>query len=604
MLKPIALSSIFVSFIFFFLISCGNAEKQKQNTSEKYQCHYTNCSLKIDGIPDETAWSCAAWSADFVDIEGEKKSVPRLQTRMKMLWDEQYLYIAAFLEEPHLWGSLSNRDDTVYRDNDFEVFIDPDGDGLNYYELEINALGTVFDLLLKKPYNKGGNADIPWDFDDLQTAVHLQGTLNNPSDTDTAWTIEMAIPWTAFSEDGKKVPAVGDTWRMNFSRVQWELEIDNNTYRKKKDSTGKNLPENNWVWSSQGVINMHVPGRWGFVEFTKENPQAENKPTPKFWVWATANKMQSATYWDSTFRQLATLGIEGVLMSASPEILADAICVANKYKIEIHAWVWTMNRRDAHPEWLSVNHSGNSLAEQKAYVDYYKFMCPALPEVRTFLASKMENYTKVKGLAGIHMDYIRYVDAILPIGLQPKYGLVQDHVFPEFDYGYHPYLRKIYKQKTGTDPLEIADTENDSNWLNFRLAVLDTTVWGIRDQVRKADLPISAAVFPSPEMSKKMVRQGWDKWGLDYYFPMVYHNFYNESFDWIQNIMATDKAAIPKGKVFCGLYVPALKTGNDLTKAMEAAMQGGADGIAFFNLGALGKEQQEQIRVFVDKQKK
>ncbi len=147
--------------------------------------------------------------------------------------------------------------------------------------------------------------------------------------------------------------------------------------------------------------------------------------------------------------------------------------------------------------------------------------------------------------------------------------------------------------------MEIADPEYNTAWLNFRLAVLDTTVWGIRDQVKSKGLSISAAVFPSPKMSKKMVRQGWDKWELDYYFPMVYHNFYNESFDWIQEIVATDKAALGDySLVFCGLYVPALKKENDLTKAMEAAFEGGADGIAFFNWRALGDEQREQIRFF------
>ncbi len=597
--------SLIISFI--FLLSCENAGPQKEDTPKKYQCHYTDCMLTIDGKPDELAWEETDWSEYFEDIEGKKKALPSLQTQMKMLWDNQYLYVAAKMEEPHIWATLTNRDDIIYRDNDFEVFIDPDGDGLNYYELEINALGTEFDLLMKKPYNKGGKADIPWDFEGLVSAVAINGTLNNPMDQDTAWTVEIAIPWEAFSVNDKSVPSVGDTWRMNFSRVQWELEIDNNTYRKKKDNTGKTFPENNWVWSPQGIVNMHVPERWGFVEFVEEIPLPEHhkKYTPKFWAWMTENKMRRADYWDSTFKQMAAIGIDGVLINASPEILSDAICVANKYHIEIHAWVWTMNRGDGKPEWLSVNRMEKSLAEQKAYVDYYKFMCPALPEVRSFLASKMEDFTKVKGLKGIHMDYIRYVDAILPVGLQPKYGLVQDRVFPEFDYGYHPYLRKIYQDRTGTDPLEIADPEHNTDWLNFRLAVLDTTVWGIRDQVKSKNLKISAAVFPSPEMSKKMVRQGWGNWGLDYYFPMVYHNFYNESFDWIKKIVATDKTILgDKSLVFCGLYVPSLKTANDLTKAMEAAMEGGADGIAFFDWRAIGNEQREQIRAFVEKHKK
>jgi len=596
-----------ISFLFLMLFSCGNIAGQKQDAVRKYQCQSSACEIVIDGVLDEFDWSVADWSEDFVDIEGKSKPLPPLQTRMKMLWDEQYLYIATTMEEPNLWATLSNRDDIIYKDNDFEVFIDPDGDGLNYYELEINALGTVFDLLMKKPYKQGGKAMISWDFEGLLIAVKLDGTLNNPQDTDQSWTVEMAIPWTAFSEDNKNAPKAGDSWRINFSRVQWELEIENNTYIKRKKKSGKPLAEHNWVWSPQGQINMHIPERWGFIEFIEGNPPPENRKKfhPKYWAWTSENKKQTTAYWDSTFSLMKATGINGVLMSAGPEILSDAICVANKYDIEIHAWFWTMNRGDARPEWLSVNRLGNSLAKQKAYVDYYKFMCPALPEVRSYLTEKIDELTKVKGLKGIHMDYIRYVDAILPVGLQPKYDLVQDHVFPEFDYGYHPYLRKIYTQKTGVDPMEITDPEHDTAWLNFRLAVLDTTVWGIRKQVKNKKLAISAAVFPSPEMSKKMVRQGWDNWGLDYYFPMVYHNFYNESFDWIKEIMAIDKAALDDSSlVFCGLFVPALQKRNDLTKAMEAATEGGADGIAFFNWRAIGAEQREQIRVFIEKQQK
>ena len=84
----------------------------------------------------------------FVDIEGDARPRPRFATRMKMLWDDEFFYIAADMQEPDIWGTLTTRDSVIFQDNDFEVFIDPDGDTHEYYELEINALKTAWDLLL------------------------------------------------------------------------------------------------------------------------------------------------------------------------------------------------------------------------------------------------------------------------------------------------------------------------------------------------------------------------------------------------------------------------------------------------------------------------
>ena len=95
-----------------------------------------------------------------------------------MLWDDDNFYVAAELEEPDVWATLIERDSVIFRDNDFEVFIDPDGDTHAYYELEVNALGTLWDLLLIKPYRDGGPAIHGWDIAGLQSAVDVRGTRN------------------------------------------------------------------------------------------------------------------------------------------------------------------------------------------------------------------------------------------------------------------------------------------------------------------------------------------------------------------------------------------------------------------------------------------
>ena len=114
----------------------------------------TPTRLTIDGKLDEPAWRAAEPSTPFVDIEGEIP-VP-LRTRMRMLWDDERFYVAAELDEPDVWATLKERDSVIFRDNDFELFIDPDGDTHAYYELEVNAFGTPWDLMLIQPYRDGG----------------------------------------------------------------------------------------------------------------------------------------------------------------------------------------------------------------------------------------------------------------------------------------------------------------------------------------------------------------------------------------------------------------------------------------------------------------
>lgn len=246
-------------------------------TPKNYVVGYTNTPPVIDGDVSDKAWDNAVWTDVFEDIEGDLKPKPYYATRAKMLWDDNYLYIAATLEDKHVWSYLENRDQIVFFDNDFEVFLDPNNDAHRYFEYEINALNTIFDLFLPKPYRAGSGALISWDSNRLKHAVKVLGTLNNPNDEDRGWTVEMAIPFADVTiGNDTHVPKDGEIWRINFSRVQWETEIADGKYVKKKDAAGKNLPENNWVWSPQGVINMHLPERWGYLQFSKV--EVQNKP--------------------------------------------------------------------------------------------------------------------------------------------------------------------------------------------------------------------------------------------------------------------------------------------------------------------------------------
>jgi hypothetical protein len=237
----------------------------------QYVAYRAPSRLIIDGKLDEAGWTAAAWGEPFVDIEGNSKPRPRFRTRVKMLWDDEAFYVAAEMEEPDLWGTLTARDSVIFHDNDFEIFIDPDGDTHAYYELEVNALGTVWDLLLIKPYRDGGRAIDAWDIAGLRVGLDVRGTINRPGDHDEGWTVEVAMPWRILREaapDGKG-PQAGNRWRVNFSRVQWEMDVADGRYVKRlKPGTKDPLPESNWVWSPQGAVNMHMPERWGYVQFS------------------------------------------------------------------------------------------------------------------------------------------------------------------------------------------------------------------------------------------------------------------------------------------------------------------------------------------------
>src|SRR4051812_47184061 len=132
MLKRLFLSTALAALL-PALLNSGSAAQDVKKSIPKYQpprgyvCYRATSPIKIDGKLDDAAWQAAPWTDDFVDIEGDKKPKPRFRTRVKMLWDNQYFYIAAELEEPHVWGTLTKHDSVIFQDNDFEFFVDPNG---------------------------------------------------------------------------------------------------------------------------------------------------------------------------------------------------------------------------------------------------------------------------------------------------------------------------------------------------------------------------------------------------------------------------------------------------------------------------------------------
>jgi hypothetical protein len=261
---------------------------------EERIAHYTAyrvpAPLAIDGKLDEESWGLAPRSPRFVDLITGGPTIH--DTRAAVLWDDGYLYVGFWVEEPFVEATLTERDSLVWTENDIEVFV---AGADSYYELELNALGTIYEAFFVweegyarsgfskeaefsrdvpgfKPWNGVGFTEHPrgprlaffsWDLPGLKSAVAVDGTINDNSDRDRGWTAEIAIPWSGLrwvaAGDGRALPPRdGDTWRMDFSRF--------NKYREAapaRDSGG-------WAWSTHGAWDSHIPELFPYIHFSTE----------------------------------------------------------------------------------------------------------------------------------------------------------------------------------------------------------------------------------------------------------------------------------------------------------------------------------------------
>lgn len=271
--------SVFTILLLLFIPSCKQADKEVHSINfadpiqfnpPGYVCYQLNHPIEIDGKINPSEWDKIPWTDDFTDIEGDKKPAPHLQTRVKMAYDSTGMYFAALMEEPHVWATITKHDAVIFHDNDFEIFLNPSGDTHNYLEYEVNALGTVWDLFLSKPYRDGNVVLNNWEFAGMKSAVYVDGTINNPNDTDRSWSLEVFIPWESLYQPVRhsKMPQPGEQIRVNFSRVQWTTTVENGQYKKTPIAGEDKIREYNWVWAPTGVIDIHRPEFWGFVQFS------------------------------------------------------------------------------------------------------------------------------------------------------------------------------------------------------------------------------------------------------------------------------------------------------------------------------------------------
>ncbi|ORY45518.1 CBD9-like protein [Rhizoclosmatium globosum] len=213
---------------------------------------YTSSRPPLDGSLGG-AWS----SALKVSLSSPlgSASLPQQATSAYLLWDSDNLYIGASISETDVWGSMRDDNTQLYLENNWELFLDPDSDGLNYYEFEVNPLA----------YSQGGSPTSPDPLQNLQKAVQVQGTLNNPSDKDQGWSVTLAIPWTSLNRFNSKFQGApkgnGETIGIQFARTEWGFTVKDGGYVKggKSDTI---------LWAGMSGDTIHDPSQWGVVGFS------------------------------------------------------------------------------------------------------------------------------------------------------------------------------------------------------------------------------------------------------------------------------------------------------------------------------------------------
>lgn len=311
----------------------------------------------------------------------------------------------------------------------------------------------------------------------------------------------------------------------------------------------------------------------------------KSRRNAKHWVWINPDERDTVSELKERFAKWKDSGVVGVLFEA---FSALHFATAKAAGLEAHRWMWTMNRGEkellaAHPEWYSVSREGKSCATAPPYVGYYRFLCPSRPEVRAYLSQKAEEQLKNEWIDGLHLDYIRFVDVVLPVNLWENYGLDQSRELPAYDFCYCPVCKEKFQKETGLDIDGIAHPDQSLSWRNFRYRQITEVVNELSSLAKGYGKPISAAVFPTPEVAKRIVRQDWCNWELDAVYPMIYHGFYKEPVGWIGDAVREGVSGLHgKFPLYAGLYLPDFKDTPTFEKGVQLALENGAAGISIF----------------------
>jgi len=304
----------------------------------------------------------------------------------------------------------------------------------------------------------------------------------------------------------------------------------------------------------------------------------------KYWAWVGIDSKASSIALKAKYAKYRKHGIDAIFLEGG--IDEREFDIIKEAGLELHSWMWTTNRREAwirehHPDWFQVSRTGKSCFDQPPYVEYYRWVSPVIPGVQSYLKERVDELASHPATSGVHLDYVRYPDVILPKALWKHYHLDQTEELPDYDFCYSEHTRKAFRDFSGRDPLEIADPAHDQQWLHFRYDSVTHLVKQLAGVVKKHRKEITAAVFPTPSMARKICRQDWDKWPLDGVCPMTYNSFYEAGIDWIGDCMRENIQAVTF-PVYAGLYMPDMQDLNAFKTALELVHRKGGSGVSIF----------------------
>jgi len=305
----------------------------------------------------------------------------------------------------------------------------------------------------------------------------------------------------------------------------------------------------------------------------------------KHWVWINPKLSDNEEDLLMLYKKYYEAGIRGIFFEEDSEKHFRA---AKSQKLEAHRWMWTMNRRidalmKSHPEWYAINRRGESCITHPPYVDYYRWLCPSKPAVQQYLQAEVEQILSKDYVDGIHLDYVRYCDVVLPVNLWENYKIEQIKELPEYDYCYCDDCKEKFKAWRGQELEQIVFPEASLSWREFRYNAITTIVNQLAAVAAKHKKQITAAVFPTPEVARRNVRQDWTNWNLNGICPMIYHGFYKEPVEWIGDAVA-EGVHFLNGRfpIYAGIYLPDFKSQEEIKLGMQYALQHGAKGISVF----------------------
>jgi uncharacterized lipoprotein YddW (UPF0748 family) len=329
-----------------------------------------------------------------------------------------------------------------------------------------------------------------------------------------------------------------------------------------------------------------------------------NKTKTYAWTVITQDSEHVIT---KKFRYYKKRGIDGILYFGGydAEIYSKIGKISKEVGLEFHAWLPTLihpSNSVLNPEWYTVNALGESSYDKQPYLSHYKFVCPNRPEIHSYLSELIENIANTDEVDGIHLDYIRFSDVILPKGLWDKYKLKMHKEYPEFDYCYCDKCVNDFRSMTGINIKTIDNPSQVKEWKQFRNNLITNLVNQISKLVHSKNKQISAAVFPGPKMAADNVRQEWCKWNVDALYLMNYNDFYLKGTRWIGKMCKSAAKVVDKDvKIISGLFIcpnPKNKTNqqdpehhgllpDELAGAIKESIQNCADGICLFRSGSM-----------------